>query len=55
MKAREIVFRRVLDMFLFAMPKAFGGGEIVEWYFKLHFYNFFVDLRECLKRVRKWA
>ena len=53
-KALDVIFRRVLDLFLFVMPKAFGSGEIEEWYFKLHFYNFYVDLLECLERVSKW-
>jgi hypothetical protein len=54
-KALEIVFRRVLELFLFTVPKAFCWNEIEEWYFKLHFYNFFEDLEECLERVRKWS
>lgn len=53
-KAREVIFRRVLELFLFVMPNVFGCGEIEEWYFKLHFYNFFADFTECLKNVRKW-
>jgi hypothetical protein len=54
-KALEIVFRRVLELFMFTVPKAFCWDEIEEWYFKLHFYNFFKDLEECLGRVRKWS
>jgi hypothetical protein len=54
-KALEIVFRRVLELFIFTVPKAFCWDEIEEWYFKLHFYNFFKDLEECLGRVRKWS
>jgi hypothetical protein len=54
-KALEVIFRRVLELFLFAVPKAFCWDEIEEWYFKLHFYNFFKDLDECLERVRKWS
>jgi hypothetical protein len=53
-KALEIIFRRVLELFIFTVPKAFCWDEIEEWYFKLHFYNFFEDLEECLERVRKW-
>jgi hypothetical protein len=54
-KALEVVFRRVLELFLFAVPKAFCWDEIEEWYFKLHFYNFFEDLEECLANVRNWS
>jgi hypothetical protein len=54
-KAYEVIFRRVLELFLFAVPKAFGWDEIEEWYFKLHFYNFFEDLSDCLKNVSRWS
>ena len=54
-KALEIIFRRVLELFIFAVPKVFCWDEIEEWYFKLHFYNFFKDLEECLERVRGWS
>jgi len=54
-KAAEVVSWRVLQMFMFVMRMSFGGDEIEEWYFKLHFYNFFEDLKECLQRVRKWS
>jgi hypothetical protein len=29
-------------------------NEIHKWYFNLHFYNFYIDLSECLQRVQKW-
>jgi hypothetical protein len=32
-----------------------GSYEIVEYFFKLHFYNFEADLIECLANVRKWS
>jgi hypothetical protein len=54
-KALEIIFRRVLELFIFTVPKAFCWDEIEEWYFKLHFYNFFEDLEECLANVRRWS
>jgi hypothetical protein len=54
-KALEVIFRHVLELFLFTVPKTFCWDEIEEWYFKLHFYNFFKDLEECLERVRKWS
>ena len=54
-KSLEVIFRRVLELFLFAVPKAFCWDEIEEWYFKLHFYNFFEDLEECLANVRRWS
>jgi hypothetical protein len=54
-KACEVVFKRVSGLFLFAVPKAFGWDEVEEWYFKLHFYNFFEELSDCLKNVRRWS
>ena len=30
------------------------NNKIDKWYFNLHFYNFFMDLTECLQRVHKW-
>ena len=54
-KAREVISRRVLELFMFVMGEVLGGDEIEEWYFKLHFYNFFQDLSDCLKNVRKWS
>ena len=54
-KASEIVVRRVLDLFVTVMPKAFLGDEIEEWYFKLHFYNFMKDWIDCINNVQKWT
>lgn len=54
-KAREVISRRVLELFMFVMGEVLGGDEIEVWYFKLHFYNFFQDLSDCLKNVRKWS
>jgi hypothetical protein len=54
-KAWEVIGWRVLELFMFVMQELLGGDEIEEWYFKLHFYNFFEDLKECLERVRKWS
>jgi hypothetical protein len=35
-----------------------AGGqnkEIIDYFFKLHFYNFEADLYECLTHVRTWT
>lgn len=53
-KATEVISWRVLELFMFVNRELLGEDEIEEWYFKLHFYNFFEDLKECLQRVRKW-
>jgi hypothetical protein len=31
------------------------NSEIDRWYFQLHFYNFLLDLTECLQRVHNWS
>lgn len=54
-KASEVLGWRVLQLFIFVMKELLEHDEIEEWYFKLHFYNFFEDLKECLTRVRKWS
>lgn len=54
-KAREIVAWRVIELFMFVMKELLGRDEIEEWYFKLHFYNFLEDLKNCLENVRKWS
>lgn len=54
-KAREIIARRVTELFMFVMEQLLGRDEVEEWYFKLHFYNFFEDLKECLANVRMWS
>jgi hypothetical protein len=54
-KARDVISQRVLELFIFVMSEILRGDEIEVWYFKLHFYNFFEDLKECLGNVRKWS
>ncbi len=54
-KASEVVAWRVTELFMFVMKELLRSDEVEEWYFKLHFYNFFADLSECLERVRKWS
>jgi len=54
-KAWDVIGWRVLELFMFVMQELLAEDEIEEWYFKLHFYNFFEDLNECLQRVRKWS
>jgi hypothetical protein len=54
-KASEVIAWRVIELFIFVMKELLGGDEIEEWYFKLHFFNFFEDLKECLANVRRWS
>jgi hypothetical protein len=53
-KTTEVIAWRVLELFMFVNRELLGEDEIEDWYFKLHLYNFFADLNECLQRVRKW-
>jgi hypothetical protein len=54
-KAGEVIGWRVIQLFMFAMRQLLLEDEVEVWYFKLHFYNFFADLSDCLERVRKWS
>jgi hypothetical protein len=40
---------------MFVMKELLEEDEIEEWYFKLHFYNFLEDLKECLANVGRWT
>ncbi len=51
----EVFARRIIDLFLEAVPTTLCCDEIERWYFKLHFYNFLADFTECHKRVRGWS
>lgn len=54
-KGVEIVVRRAVDLFSTVMSGVSGGGEIVEWYFKLHFCNFLADWNECVANLNRWS
>jgi hypothetical protein len=58
LKNIEIIQRRVTELFCYITPLALGCDgthEIAKYFFDLHFYNFQVDLIECLRHFRsKW-
>jgi len=54
-KARQVIGWRVMELFMFVMKELLGSDEVEEWFFKLHFYNFFEDLKDCLANVRGWS
>jgi len=57
-KNLEVILRRVREMYCYVVPMVLGSDgskEIVEYFFKLHFYNFEADLAECLRNVRAWT
>lgn len=53
-KGIQLFMRRAVDLFVSVMSSSLGG-EVEEWYFKLHFYNFMADLTDCLVNVQKWS
>ena len=58
LKPSEVIFRRITDLYCHAATTLIAGGqnkELVDYFFKLHFYNFEADLAECLTRVRIWT
>ena len=55
LKPSEIIFRRITELYCYVATTLLAGGqnkEIVDYFFKLHFYNFEADLSECLAHVR---
>jgi len=58
LKPSEVIFRRVTDLYCYVATTLLAGGqnkEIVDYFFKLHFYNFETDLSECLSHMRTWT
>jgi hypothetical protein len=53
-KGIQLFMRRAIDLFVSVMSSSLGG-EVEEWYFKLHFYNFMKDLTDCIENVKKWS
>jgi hypothetical protein len=57
-KNMEVILRRVTELFCYVAPMTLGCDgtkEIVEYFFRFHFYNFEADLSECLAHVRAWS
>jgi hypothetical protein len=57
-KNLEIIIKRVTELYCYVVPRVLGCGgsqEIMEYFFRLHFYNFEADLVECWANVRKWS
>jgi hypothetical protein len=55
LKCNHIVISRVVELFLFAMPRALMLDEVEQWFFKFNFNNFLERWIECQKNVRKWS
>jgi hypothetical protein len=57
-KNLEVFLIRVRELYCYAVPRVLGCGEadgVVEYFFRLLFYNFEADLTECLENVRSWS
>ena len=57
-KNLEIILNRVRELYCAVVPMVLGcdeTNEVVEYFFRLHFYNFEADLTECLAHIRTWS
>ncbi len=57
-KNLEVFLMRVRELYCYAVSTVLGCGssnEVVEYFFRLHFYNFEADLTDCLAEVNKWS
>ena len=52
-KGLEIFGRRATELFVEVIPASKCCDELEEWYFKLYFYNFWLDWLESVEQVRK--
>jgi hypothetical protein len=55
LKGNHIVIERVIELFLFVMPRALMLNEVEQWFFKLNFNIFLERWIECQKNVSKWS
>jgi hypothetical protein len=51
-KGLEIFCRRTTELFVHVVPASLCCDELEEWYFKIYFYNFWLDWIERVKEVR---
>ena len=57
-KYLEVLLTRLRELYCYAISAVLGcdkTNEVVEYFFRLHFYNFEADLTECLARVGAWS
>ena len=58
LKPSEILVKRTTELYCHVLPTVLGyfeNRELVDFFFKLHFYNFETDLAECLENVSTWT
>ena len=52
-KGLEIFARHAMDLFVNVMPASLCCDELEGWYFKLYFYNFWLDWMESIQKLRE--
>jgi hypothetical protein len=52
-KGLEIFGRRAMELFVEVIPDSFCCDELEEWYFKVYFYNFWLDWLESVEQLRE--
>jgi hypothetical protein len=52
-KGLEICGKRAVELFVEVVPASFCCDELETWYFKIYFYNFWLDWLESVEQVRK--
>jgi hypothetical protein len=51
-KGLEIFGRRAMELFVEVIPASFCCDELEGWYFKVYFYNFWLDWMESMQELR---
>ena len=51
-KGLEIFGKRANELFVEVIPASFCCDELETWYFKMYFYNFWLDWLESVEKVR---
>jgi hypothetical protein len=52
-KGLEIFGRRATELFVEVVPDSLCCDELEKWYFKVYFYNFWLDWMESIKKLRE--
>jgi hypothetical protein len=54
-KANQIIINRVVELFLFAMPRALMFDEVEQWFFQKHFDLFLEGWIICKDNLNCWS
>ena len=52
-KGLETFGRRATELFVEVVPDCFCCDELEKWYFKIYFYNFWLDWMESIQKTRE--